>query len=134
MDSIISPKANHHDNAKLFADLLVYGAFYAATGALAGHLFSLVTPVGGAAFGAAMGIASAFAAAGLDRMFGDSTNEKIVKYVGRFLLSIAAGVGAALAIGAKLTMINGIYLSILMIPVSFITVFALGCIKSLAEK
>lgn len=128
----MQPKA-FIESPKLIADLIIVGSFYAATGALAGHFFSIITPAGGAAFGAAAGFSSLFIGQWLDGIFGTSTSEKIVKFMGTFVGKVLVGVGVTLAIGVPLTMMNGVYLSLLMIPTQIITGIAFSCLAKIAE-
>ena len=119
-------------NSKFVADLLLTGGVGATSGALAGHLFQIISPVGGAVFGATIFSASPFVANGLNKFVGDSESEKVVKFIGTHFLNIVAGIAAVnYGLGLSLSIVNAVYLTGTTGLMAFTTGFVLSRIDDL---
>ena len=115
-------------NKQFVADLLLRGLF-PTSGALAGHFFQIISPVGGAVFGSAVFFSVPFVGRGIDEFFGDSTPERIVKCIGALFLSAVAGTAlVTYGLGISLSMVNAVYLTGAIVITSGITAFVLDSI------
>jgi hypothetical protein len=129
----ISTQPRQISLSETIADLIVGGSLCAATGALATYLVTSIQPMGGALFGLVNGISSSIIANLLDKLFGNSSSEKVLKYALGFFIPIALSVGAASLAGYTITIGTGIWLMIAMIPSAIITGLGFNCLKSAAK-
>lgn len=128
--------SNHREvsSSEALATTVVQGALDASSGALAARIFiTSVSPMGGALFGVVHGVSSGIAVKVLDKMFGNSTSEKILKFVLRVLIPITIAISAASLVGYALTFETAAYLCLAMIPTAVITAIGFECLKYLAD-
>lgn len=118
--------------SKIVADGVVNTSLAAATGALGAYLFTSIHPIGGAIFGVTYGITSSITAAVLNKLFGNSTSEKVLKFALHVFASISLAVAITSLVGYTITFGSAIYLIIAMIPAAIITYIGFSCIKSAA--
>ena len=110
--------------------LLVSGGLGATSGALAGHFFQIISPVGGAVFGAAFFFAADFVAKELNKFLGNSKREEVVGAIGSLFLSAVTGTALVnYGLGLSLSMVNAIHLTGTTLLMAFTTAFVLGIIQ-----
>jgi len=118
--------------SKIVADGVVNTSLTAATGALGAYLFTSIHPIGGAIFGVTYGITSSITAAVLNKLFGNSTSEKVLKFALDILGSIALAVAITSLVGYTITFGSAIYLIIAMAPAAIITAVGFSCLTCCA--
>ncbi len=113
-------------NSEMVANGILNVSFHASTGALAGYLFTLITPVGGAIFGAVRSVSSMVIGKTLGNFFGNTTSEKTVRFAVKFFGSILVALAVTIAAGFSFTFSAGVMLSLCMVPTALITAVAFG--------
>ena len=125
-----SAKAIEHQHE--LVELILIGGVSTASGALAGHLFQLISPVGGAVFGGAIfgaGRSLSFVENRLHNFFWHSEFEKVVKVIVKCFLSIVAGIALVnYGLGVSLSMVNAVSLTGTTVLISVITASVLNII------
>jgi hypothetical protein len=137
MDSTASTRADRCSTscgAQIFNSLYEIGLSTGA-GALAGYVFGIINPIGGAVFGASSALTSTIALAIADKLGMDNTAFKIAAWVTTFIVSVGVGIFAATAAGFPLTVLG----SVGMIFAMFVTTVAIrivtngaGCLSACA--
>jgi hypothetical protein len=101
----------------------------AGAGALAGYLFSIVNPVGGAVFGGTSALISLVGNKIAQRVGVNSFALRVALYAVAFFASIAVSAIATTALGFPLTVSAGVILSIGMLVSQFAINLAIGGAK-----
>lgn len=105
----------------------------AGAGALAGYLFTIINPVGGAIFGATMDLTRLIGDALADKFLMDQTSLKIAAYVVSLIVAAGAGFLVTTALGFPITVLGTIGMVITMAITSFairILFHGAGCCSS----
>ncbi len=102
--------------AKIFNAIYEIGVSTGAA-ALAGYMFSIINPVGGAVFGATYALTNIIADTVADKVLPNATL-KVVAYAVSFFASVAAGIFAATTMGFPLTVIGSVGMLLAMIVTS----------------
>lgn len=106
---------------------LFYVTFNSGVGALAGHAFNMIHPVGGAIIGGTLAVTSLIVSSLLGVFLDkNSTAGKILIYVINFFASLGVSTLIANLAGYAITFSTCFWLSVAMIPVEFLTALALG--------
>lgn len=109
---------------------LAAGVVDTSLGAAAGmgitHLLSLGNPIGGLIFGATSAATSFILSPLLDQVFGNSTTEKIAKFIINLLANIAVGLIVATLAGYTFTIGSILLLSLTIGVVKFVSVVAIA--------
>jgi hypothetical protein len=114
MTTTSSTHPTQSPGSQLFNTIYEVG-FSAAAGALAGYLFYIINPVGGAVFGAAMSLTGHIGAAVVDRLCIDQTALKVAFYAVSFIASVAVGFFATTAAGFPLTVLGSVGMVLTMV-------------------
>ena len=107
-------------DSKAIAEKSLEASLYAATGVVVSQTTNILKPGGGALFGAVAYISGKIIAEGLNKMFGNSSAEKILKIAAEHFggLLVALGV-AALERGYKIKLMASLTLAMWMIPITY---------------
>jgi len=100
--------------AQIFKAIYEIG-FSSAAGALAGYLFNIINPMGGAVFGASMSLSRHVTSALAERFCMDQTALKVTAYLVSFIASIAVGVFSTTAAGFPLTTLGAVGMVLAMV-------------------
>ncbi len=104
------------NGAKIFNAIYEIGVTTGA-GALAGYLFSIINPVGGAVFGATYAFTNIIANTVADKVLPNAAL-KVVACVASFFASVAVGIFAATTIGFPLTVLGSVGMLVAMVVTS----------------
>jgi predicted anti-sigma-YlaC factor YlaD len=120
MSSAVKNQPIDNSFSKIVAEEIVYSAFNVATGALGAHLFTSIPPIVGGIFGLT---GSTYYITGrvLDKFFGNSSAEKIIKYVVKVFAAIMLTITLTSLAGYSVTIGNMFYLYLAMIPAGILT-------------
>jgi len=113
------PLLINQPSSETIAKEIIRTATYASLGAL-GACIASIYPIGGAIFGATFGTSQASLEKVLNEIFGNSSAEKVVKFVIAFFGSILVGKVVASLLGYSFTFISGLYLFAAMTVAGFI--------------
>jgi len=103
-----------------------------ASGALAGHLWKIIDPVGGAIFGASYGIAHQLSGLLIEHLGLQTSAAKTAAFVIAFIASISAGFFAAGAAGFSIAVGSAIWMPIAMCVASVIVRLGIECLMCCA--
>ena len=116
-----------------FVAWLGLGGVFAASGALAGRLFQIISPVGGAVFGGAVfgtGRILFFVEKRLHNFFGNSKDVELAQFIENIFLGTVAGTALVnYGLGISLSMVNVVYLTATTVLTAFITVLVQNIIQ-----
>ena len=127
--------SSHVNQPPSCADQILNGLYQIGvstlSGALAGYLFTIIDPVGGAIFGATSALTGVFANALAERFGMDQTASKIILWSVSFMVSIAAAVLVTTAAGFPLTVLGALGMTCAMIGTSILVRIGINCFANI---
>lgn len=106
-------------DSKAIAEKSIEASLYAATGVVVSQTTNILKPGGGALFGAVAYISGKIIAEGLNKMFGNSSAEKILKIAAEHFGGLLVALGVALQMGYKIKLMASLTLAMWMIPITY---------------